>query len=137
MQTNIDPLVVVYMNRHFPAWVQGCSTSHLKVLEVGPDHVIRLASGKALCEFSLMVRDKLPLCLFVPGSADLYLDAIDGTIVRSPDSSEDEGVGVAWFGLLLRLQADWVCNEVVQGECDEQKGKESRGPEERKAPTKD
>src|ERR1700732_4232605 len=92
MQANVDPFVILNMDGNLTNQMQGLSVRRLEVLKVGPDHIIRLARVDALGELAGMVGIKLPLRLFVLSAADLDLDAVNGTIARTPDGAKDERV---------------------------------------------
>src|ERR1700731_4160782 len=94
MQANVDPLVILNMDGNLPNQMEGLSVRRFVVLKVGPDHIIRLARVDALGELAGMVGIKLPLRLFVLSPANLDLDAVNGTIVRTPDGAKDERVGL-------------------------------------------
>src|ERR1700716_1821350 len=92
MQANVDPLVILNMDGNLTNQMQGLPVGRFEVLKVGADHIIRLARLDALGKLAGMVGINLPLRLFVLSAANLDLDAVDGTIVRTPDGAKDERV---------------------------------------------
>jgi len=97
MQTNIHPLVVFHVYRHVLHWVQRPSVGGLEILGVSPYYVIALTSGDPLSELAAVVGIEFPPCPFVLGTADLDLDAEDWTIVRPPNSTKDQSIGLVRF----------------------------------------
>src|ERR1700731_2667372 len=102
MQANVDPLVILNMDRNLTKQMPGPSVRRFEVLKVGPDHIIRLARVDALSELAGMIGIKLPLRLFVLSAANLDLDAVNGMIVRTPDGAKDERVGLVRLKLCGR-----------------------------------
>src|SRR3977135_1462862 len=92
MQANVDPLVILNMDGNLTNQMQGLPGGRVEVREVGPDHRTCLARLDALGKLAGVVGIKLPLRLFVLSAANLDLDAVDGTIVRTPDGAKDERV---------------------------------------------
>src|ERR1700674_1569244 len=92
MQANVDPFVILNMDGNLTNQMQGLSVRRFEVLKVSPDHIIRLAHVDALGKLAAMVGIKLPLRFFVLSAANLDPDAVNGTIVRTPDGAKDERV---------------------------------------------
>src|SRR5258707_15233798 len=71
-------------------------------LQVARNYIVGLTGGNSLGEFTGVVGIDLPLGLLVRHAANIHFYTIDGTIIRSPDGPENEGVGIFWFELLGR-----------------------------------
>src|SRR5258708_15984537 len=97
MQTNIHALVVFNVYRHVLHRVQRTSVAGLEILGVSPYYVIGLTSGDTLSELPAMVGIEFPSCPFVLGTADLDLDAEDWMIVRPPNGTKDQSIGLVRF----------------------------------------
>jgi hypothetical protein len=89
MQTNIDALVGFHVHRYVLHGMQWLSIGGLEILEIGPDHVVGLASGDPLSELAAVIGIEFPSRPFVLGTPDLYVDAEDWTIVRPPNGAKD------------------------------------------------
>src|ERR1700730_1382612 len=101
MQTNVDTLVAFHVHRHVLHRMQWPSISGLEILRVGPDHVVGFAGGYPLSELAAVVGIEFPSCPFVLGAADLDLDPEDWMIIRSPNGSKYQSIGLVRFYLFL------------------------------------
>src|ERR1700730_9466199 len=101
MQTNVDALVVLHVNGHLLPRVQQPPVRGLEILQVDPDDIIALTGGDSLSKLSAVVGIELPSCPFVLGAPDLDRDAEDRTIIRTPNSTKDQSIGLVRFKLLL------------------------------------
>src|SRR6266446_6858888 len=99
MQTGVDALVVINMEVNLSGQVHRLSVGGLEIFEIGPDDVVRFARGNALGEFAIVVGIEFPPRFLVAGTADLDLNAVNRTVVRSPDRSNDESIGLLRFRL--------------------------------------
>src|SRR5258707_5524140 len=97
MQTNIHPLVVFHVYRHVLHRVQRPSVAGLEILGVSPYYVIGLTSGDPLSELPAIVGIEFPSCAFVLGTADVGPDAEDWMIVRPPNGTKDQSIGLVRF----------------------------------------
>src|SRR5579863_5134633 len=96
MQASVDALVVVYVHLNLFS-LQRAAICRLKAFHFGPDHVVLLACRDALGEFAAAIRILLPAGFLFSLAANLDFHAIDRPVVRTPNSSEDQGVGCfAW-----------------------------------------
>src|SRR3979490_514451 len=101
MQTKLHTLVGPHVRGHVLHRVQWLSIGGLEILKVGPDHVVGLACGDPLSELAAMVGVELPFCVFVLGAPDLYFHAEDWTVVRPPNGTKDQSIGLVRFYLFL------------------------------------
>jgi hypothetical protein len=97
MQTNIHPLVVFHVYRDVLDWVQRPSVAGLEILGVSPYYVVGLTSGDPLSKLAAVVGIEFPSCPLVLGTADLHFDAEDWTIVRPPNGTKDQSIGLVRF----------------------------------------
>src|SRR5579872_7585520 len=81
------------------------AVSRFVAFEVGPDNVFSFPDGQALFKLTVMVGVDFPtnLLRLIGGFADLDRDAVDGQIVRSPNRTDDQRVGLS-LGPLSREQ---------------------------------
>src|SRR5580698_5385312 len=90
VQTNIHALVILYVDRHLFRQMQRIAIRGFDSLEISRDHIVGLAGGNALSEFTRVIGRKLPLRPLLGNAADFDRYAIDGVIVRSPNRSENK-----------------------------------------------
>ena len=124
MQTGVFPLVVEDMHGNFLGQVQRLAVGGLETFEVGREDVVGLAGGNALGKLTVMVGVEFPAHFagFVLGTANLDPDTIHRTIIRPPDGTEDESVGLPRFRVLCGGTQKWQ----AQAEKD-RKGHQERG----------
>ena len=93
MQANIGALFILNVDGYLGAGLQVLAGWRLKVLQIGPNNVVGLACGHALCEFTSMVGIEFPVGFFLVDAADPDFNSIDGSPVRTKDSPENKCVG--------------------------------------------
>src|ERR1700684_1556767 len=70
--------------------------------DIGPHNVVRLARGYSESKFSAVVIVKIPLWFFVGGTADQSLHTVDRVVIRAPDRTKNECVGICGLQFLGR-----------------------------------
>src|ERR1700685_4194228 len=85
VQTNVHTLVILYVHGHRFRQTQSAAVGGFYAFEVSPDDVVDFAGGHPLGELPGMIGVTLPLGFLIRLAADFYGDAVDGTIVRTPD----------------------------------------------------
>jgi len=96
MQASVFAFVVIDVDGNFLDQTQGAAVSGLKALEVGGEDVVGIADGNPLGKLSAVIGIDLPADFlgFIGGAADFHGNAIDFTIIRAPDGSGDQSVGL-------------------------------------------
>src|SRR5712671_6470644 len=106
MQTDVNALVILYVDGNLLRQMQWMAIFGFQALEVCPHHIVGFAGGHALGEFADMIGGQLPPGFLVMGTANLDHDSIDRVIVRVPDRSEDKSIGIRRFQFLRRWSSD-------------------------------
>src|SRR2546423_5938321 len=106
MQAGVDAFFAEDVEGDFLRQAQRLAIKGFHVFQIGGKDVIGVAGRNALSEFSVVVGVDFPLRFLIFGTADLDWDTVDGMVVRSPDGSGDQGVGLLFvfcrvFGRLL------------------------------------
>ena len=104
VKAGIFPLIIVNMNGDILKQVERPPVGGLEVLQIGGQDVVGFPGGNAHGEFTVMVGIEFPLGLLVFGAADFYEYAVDWAVVRTPDRSRDQSVGLV-VGSLGCMQA--------------------------------
>src|ERR1017187_4660962 len=100
MQSAVFAFIVINMNGDFLDEANGLAVGGFPAFEIGGEDVVGLAGRNALGKFAHVIGNDLPAGLlgFIGSAADFHRDAVHGMIVRTPDRSGNESVGLA-FGL--------------------------------------
>src|ERR1700730_4470329 len=88
MQTNVDALVVLHVNGHLLPAVQQPPVRGLEILQVDPDDIIALTGGDSLSKLSA-------------GATSFAGEPENRTIIRTPNSTKGQSIGLVRFQLLL------------------------------------
>src|SRR5215471_17552105 len=123
MQTDILAFFCVDMNGYRSNHPKRLSIGRFEVLEIGRKNVFALARRHALGELTHVVREDLPANFvgFVFCAADVYGNAVNRTIIRSPDSSSDQGIGLRCRLLSREQSVDWA-----EGEREKKSGEDRK-----------
>ena len=94
MQSDVLALVVVDVDGDFLNQPKRLAIGRFEALQVGPENVVSLARRNALGELSHMIGVELPadFLRLIASLAYFHRDAVEGTVIGSPDSSGDQGV---------------------------------------------
>ena len=96
------------MDGNFLDQAERLAVGGFEVLQIGPEDVVGLPRGNALGKLAIVIGKELPSGFLILGTPDLYCDAVDRTVVRSPDCSENKGVRLFRLGVLRRA---WAGND--------------------------
>src|SRR5580698_1786672 len=94
MEADVLPLIVVDMRLHLRIRLS------FRHLDIGLDHIIRLADRNSLGELAAVIGNDFPRRLLVLGPSDLNRYACDRMIIRPPDSSINKCV-IVFLGLRI------------------------------------
>jgi hypothetical protein len=103
VQSGIFAFFVVDMDFDFLGQTELGAVGKFQVFGISGKNVVGFAGGNTLGEFTVMVRVLFPTDFLglIGGAADFHPDAVDGTIVRAPDCTEDQSIGLPrllWSG---------------------------------------
>jgi len=93
MQAGVDPLIILYVNRHLLA-VQWFAIRRFVIFEVSPHHVVLLASRYSHSKLAEVVGIQLPAGLLFVLPPDIDLHPVERLVFWSPDRPKDQGVGL-------------------------------------------
>src|SRR5579864_504746 len=101
VQPGVLAFFAVDVNGYFLDQMNWFAISSSKVLEVGRENVVGLTGRNPLRKLAVVVGINFPLRFLVLGASDLDGDAVDRTIIGSPNGSGDKRIGLS-LGLLGR-----------------------------------
>src|ERR1700722_2832098 len=112
MQSRVFAFIVIHMDGDFFGEVKGLAIGGLDALHVSPEDVVGFAGRDSLGKFAMVVGVEFPLRAFIFGTPDLHGDAIYRMIIRSPDGSKDQSVGLL-FVLVFPVRRHRSCLEML------------------------
>src|SRR5690349_7022943 len=101
MQSGVLALIVINVDGYFLDQPQRLAVDRFIPFQISPEDVVGFPRGNTLGELAIVIGKELPLGFLILGTPDLYGHAVDGTVVRSPNGSKNECVGLL-LGVMLR-----------------------------------